>query len=629
MTWLRCDVDQHKKSLVPTLWCDVCRKYEQRICGLKNFSRAWIEGSGNHKTSSIVDHATSDQHKAAMMRLRGDQAKGRNDPVSSYSPIARSLLTMDDAVKERMKKKFDISYVLAKESMPFTKFPAFHELEQRHGVDLGQAYQIRESARTFVHYIAESQRQQFYHSLSSCHFYSFLMDGSTDRGKVENELVVIPYCQKDDIAEEVTACARYFTVLEPQKADTDDDLHVVECLGKALQSMGIEDLLDRAKVLGVKGHPVLVGGGTDGASVNVSEQNGMRGKLQGVMPWLFWAWCYAHRLELACRDAMSSKLFQDLVEMLLRLYYLYEKSPKKCRELTDIVVDLKEIFEFPKSGDLPVRAQGSRWISHKRKALQRVVDRYGAYVNHLSALVEDKTMKSTDRQRLRGYLLKWREGRMLLGCALYVDVLKPPSLLSLALQGDSIDVVLGIKHILKSSHSLKKLSSQDPLQWPTAKLLCSRIKEEDGNKVYQGAVLQRFNDTTKGSCKQQALADLKRLDERMRDRLEWSDVELLRAILVVLDTQNWIRHQESEGIRRSETDSDEEDDGLAEIKSALETITAFFQVPLEAKGADLSSLLDEIQSTQGSTWVLKRKATREFGTGFTLLQMLQSGKISF
>ena len=46
--------------------------------------------------------------------------------------------------------------------------------------------------------------------------------------------------------------------------------------------------------------------------------------------------------------------------MLLKLYYLYEKSPKKRRELNDIVGDLKEVFELPEGGNLPVRSQGSR-----------------------------------------------------------------------------------------------------------------------------------------------------------------------------------------------------------------------------------------------------------------------------
>ena len=125
-------------------------------------------------------------------------------------------------------------------------------------------------------------------------------------------------------------------VLEPTKADASG---LSECLCRALAGMGIENLLER--VLKPQAIPVLVGCGTDGASVNVSARNGMRGKLQ---PWLYWAWCYAHPLELACKDAFSSRLFHDIDDMLLRLYYLYEKSPKKCRELSDLIDDLKEIL---------------------------------------------------------------------------------------------------------------------------------------------------------------------------------------------------------------------------------------------------------------------------------------------
>lgn len=108
------------------------------------------------------------------------------------------------------------------------------------------------------------------------------------------------------------------------------------------------------------------------------------------------------------------------------------------------------MFELPEGGNLPVRSQGSRWISHKRNALQRVISRYGAYLNHLTALIEDKTIKSTDRQKLKGYLLKWRDGRILMGCAFYTDILQSPSFLSLSLQGDHLDIVHGLRHILKS-----------------------------------------------------------------------------------------------------------------------------------------------------------------------------------
>ena len=103
-----------------------------------------------------------------------------------------------------------------------------------------------------------------------------------------------------------------------------------------------------------------------------------------------WAWCYAHRLELACKSALTSKLFKDVEEMLLHLYYFYKKTPKKTRELGEIVEDLKEIFELPKSGNIPVRSQGSRWINHKRRALQRVVDCCGAYISNATQGIPQK-----------------------------------------------------------------------------------------------------------------------------------------------------------------------------------------------------------------------------------------------
>ena len=66
---------------------------------------------------------------------------------------------------------------------------------------------------------------------------------------------------------------------EPRKTDADG---LIDCLGSALRRLGITNILNNASVLGVK--PILIGGGTDGAPINVSAQNGMMGKLQQVCP---------------------------------------------------------------------------------------------------------------------------------------------------------------------------------------------------------------------------------------------------------------------------------------------------------------------------------------------------------
>ena len=82
--------------------------------------------------------------------------------------------------------------------------------------------------------------------------------------------------------------------------------------------------------------------------------------------------------------------------MLLHLYYLYKKSAKKSHELEGIVKDLSGVYTFPGGGNLPVRCEGTRWISHKRQALQRVIDRYGVYIAYLTTLAKE-TNSSLDR----------------------------------------------------------------------------------------------------------------------------------------------------------------------------------------------------------------------------------------
>ena len=161
-----------------------------------------------------------------------------------------------------------------------------------------------------------------------------------------------------------------------------------------MKRVGIENVYAKGEVL--KGQPIVVGGGSDGASVNIAQHNSIKGEMQRALPWVFWSWCYAHRLELACKNGLVSDLFKNIEEMLLRVYYLYEKSPKKAQELVSVVTELREVFEFLSGGNIPVRSQGSRWITHKRKALQRIIDRYGAYMCHLTALSEDSSLKSED-----------------------------------------------------------------------------------------------------------------------------------------------------------------------------------------------------------------------------------------
>ena len=107
------------------------------------------------------------------------------------------------------------------------------------------------------------------------------------------------------------------------------------------------------------------------------------------------------------------------------------KSSLKSRKLKTIATDLRQVFDLSKGCNNPIRSSGTRWVIHKQKALQRVVDRYGVYIAHLSTLVEDRSLKA-------------KKPEVLVRCALYIEALKPISLLSLVLQSGKTDIVSSI-----------------------------------------------------------------------------------------------------------------------------------------------------------------------------------------
>ena len=112
------------------------------------------------------------------------------------------------------------------------------------------------------------------------------------------------------------------------------------------------------------------------------------------------------------------------------------------------------------------------------------VNCFGAYLNHLAILSEDPTVKSTDRQKLKGYLLQWRSAKMLFGCALFHDLSKPAAILCKVLH--EVCIVGAIEAILKTSRAIERLTATLFDDLPTVKKVSSRIvKSEGGSTTYQ------------------------------------------------------------------------------------------------------------------------------------------------
>ena len=98
-----------------------------------------------------------------------------------------------------------------------------------------------------------------------------------------------------------------------------------------------------------------------------------------------------------------------------------KNSRKKCHELDKVIAALMPYLEpgdLPdEGGSRPSWACGTRLVSHKGVAIGRLIDRYGAYLPHLTTVTEDSSVRAVDRQKLKGYVFKWSDCNMILGCA--------------------------------------------------------------------------------------------------------------------------------------------------------------------------------------------------------------------
>ena len=568
MTWLDCNSEvQASKRFVTKLRCTICTKFKIGIESRRNFSDRWIAGAESVRNSNIRDHAQSDQHIHAMNLLKREQAKASNTPTCSYGPIVQALSKISELEREQLRKKFDIAYFLAIEKLSFRKYPRLCELEARHGVSIGSSYTNEIAGKSFSHYVAQSQRQQVLERIAQAKFFSLLIDGSTDKANVDNEVFMAVWCDTNGTDEKIHTQTSYFHVGRPSTVDV---IGLFQSLSDALRKLGIPEV-------DVEHCSKLVGIGSDGAASNIAR-GGLKGLVEAKLNWVFWMWCLAHRLELAVKDALKGTAFDAIDDMLLRLYYLYEKSPKKCRELEEIISDLKNCLTFDDEGSRPVRASGSRWVSHKLSAMRRVLSKYGAYTNHLIALSQDRTVRSTDQAKLHGYCRQWTNAKYVLGCAVFIDVLTPSSIFSKVMQSDELDIVAGLTSLLRTIKETEKLRSLPLAQWPVYSATMKMLKEENGQKVYQCQELKHFDEAEiyyarhhEEFCTQ--------VTDCLRSRMAWSDQEVIRDIISVLATQGWEKILEDEA-----------------PLNCVDRLVERFATPLLGAQADVSQIREEFTS---------------------------------
>ena len=211
----------------------MCTQFQSKLKGMRNYNPAYIEGSNNLRASSFKDHAASDMHSRAMLMLK----RAQSTDILEYAPIAKALHTMDAPAEQELKRKFDIAFMIAKEHMAFTKIKPICDLEERHGVSLGQSYKNNQACATFVEYIALERRKIYVEVLGRAKFFSIQADSSTDAGNAEEELFLVVYLDHNAMDKRVHIRNPFFMVRKLQQGNAEG---LLACLESAMVHVGVD-----------------------------------------------------------------------------------------------------------------------------------------------------------------------------------------------------------------------------------------------------------------------------------------------------------------------------------------------------------------------------------------------------
>jgi len=169
--WLKFDVVPSDCEHVSTLKCGVCMQFNERLTSLRNYNPAFINGSKNTKTSAFKEHADTEMHKRAMILYK----KQHSTNVCEYVPIAKAILqpSMDKATRQKLKRKFEISYMMVKENIAFKKMKPLWDMEERHRVEIGASYRNDHGCASFVDSIASDFKEDLKQRMDKAKIFFF------------------------------------------------------------------------------------------------------------------------------------------------------------------------------------------------------------------------------------------------------------------------------------------------------------------------------------------------------------------------------------------------------------------------------------------------------------------------
>jgi len=315
-----------------------------------------VTGCTNFKVEVLNIHAASDGHKLAVQQKKAAAAK------PGETVAKKSIQSLNKAVFDRLSHLFRNAHAIAFNSRPFKDFVWMASLDELKGINIGKTYRNDKQCYAFIQAIAAVERTKIEETIQNVKFMSVLSDGSVDVSTTENEAVYVRVAFKGTVSV-------FFMGMKKVSRANASGIYGALMSALKLKSLPSSDVLAK-----------LVGYGSDGASVNTGQENGVIALLRkNIDPAIIIVHCMAHRLELAFKSAVKDfKQYDKLNTLLTELFAFYHRSALQTENLKTAYA----ACNLPVS--LPHRVGGTRWVSHLLGAMEQLWKGYPAFVMHLT-----------------------------------------------------------------------------------------------------------------------------------------------------------------------------------------------------------------------------------------------------
>ncbi|XP_013403277.1 zinc finger protein 862-like [Lingula anatina] len=317
------------------------------LCVEKKKDNIFFQGTNNFRTSTLMRHETSADHKLAIQET--------SEAAQAKQAFCRALEGKDGAIMSAMKSV----YWLVQEGIAIRKFGSLIEL-LRHldcpnlsYLDQGDnaKYNSDTAGWDMVAAIAATVEEDLLQKMKSSPFLTILADESTDI-TVTKKLVICVRLLDDNFVPSTHFVA---------------DINVTDGKG-ATVAAAIKDHLKSKEIPLSK----IYGFGSDGAASMTSMGNGVAGRLLAENPAMVHIHCIAHRLALCTSQAANAiDYMKDYQSTITSIFYYFKASSVRVNRITAI----QELLDEPilKCNEV----HEVRWLPYY-KAIETIYRTYGS-----------------------------------------------------------------------------------------------------------------------------------------------------------------------------------------------------------------------------------------------------------